>query len=118
MTRSADRCTRCRAVVRTRRDVRPRFCPQCGAEMPRRSAGAIPVAPGSHAAWVLGAMSFCVPFAGLVTGIIAIGLGLTAREHIKNSPTVMRGEGPATLGIILGSLASLLWLSTCMGGVF
>ena len=115
MAYPTNRCRNCGTHVGPRRAVHPRYCPHCGADLPESKFPEIPTAPGAHASWILGAVSFCIPFAGLATGVIAIGLGLNARERIKNSHALLRGEGPATVGIILGSLACLIWLAACLG---
>jgi Domain of unknown function (DUF4190) len=48
-------------------------------------------------------------FFGIILGPIAICLGVSAKKKIKENPQALTGEGQATAGIVMGSIAVALW---------
>jgi hypothetical protein len=112
-------CGRCRQVVRARGGAPPRFCPRCGTRLggpplevpgpevrPRRAGGAV-------AALALGLISFFLPGFGLVLGLLAVAVGISAQQRIRRSDGVYSGEGLAAAGIVLGVLGSLFQMGFC-----
>jgi Domain of unknown function (DUF4190) len=49
---------------------------------------------------------------GIILGPIAICLGVSAKNKIKENPQALTGEGQATAGIVMGSIAVALWVIT------
>jgi hypothetical protein len=62
------------------------------------------------AALVLGIVSMCVPYVGLVTGIIAIIFGVLGMKEVDRDPQNVKGKGMAIAGLVLGAVALLLYL--------
>lgn len=66
---------------------------------------------------------FIFAWVGLICGIIALILGIVAKNQISNSNGQIGGGGMATAGIVLGAVALLLWLivliacSAIIGGI-
>jgi hypothetical protein len=54
----------------------------------------------------------CVPI-----GLAAIVFGVHARSSIEQSAHELGGGGLATAGIVLGAIASALWLAVCAARV-
>lgn len=61
-------------------------------------------------ALVLGIVSLCIPYIGLVTGIIAIIFGVLAMKEVDRDPHRVKGKGMAIAGLVLGAVALLLYL--------
>lgn len=61
------------------------------------------------AALVLGISALCVPYVGIVTGIVAIVLGVLARKEIRANPG-LKGDGMALTGLILGIVGMVLYV--------
>jgi uncharacterized protein DUF4190 len=83
---------------------------------PAPRAGATP--GRATAALVLGIISIpaaLIAILGLVVGIIAIVLGATARGEIHRNGRP--GSGTATLGIVLGSIGTVLALANMVAGI-
>jgi Domain of unknown function (DUF4190) len=93
--------------TRERTEERASASPMDGHAPPTATAG---TRPGKAVtAMVLGIISvpaMIVPIAGLVLGVIAIILGLTARNHIKRHN--LQGGSQALIGVVLGSIGVLL----------
>ena len=114
-------CNRCNEVVTPRGDTTPRFCPRCG----ERLGGAPVEAPDTRladrgkitgsaiASLAFGVVALFPSVLGVLFGIIAIGLGVTARQRISKSRGTLGGEGLATAGIVLGILGVMLNLAIC-----
>jgi predicted RND superfamily exporter protein len=49
-------------------------------------------------------------FFGIILGPIAICLGVSAKNKIKQNPEALTGECQATAGIVMGSIAVALWV--------
>jgi uncharacterized Tic20 family protein len=49
-------------------------------------------------------------FFGIILGPIAICLGVSAKNKIKQNPEALTGECQATAGIVMGSIAVVLWV--------
>ena len=47
---------------------------------------------------------------GIILGPIAICLGVSARQEIRNSGGQIKGEGQATAGITCGVIAIIIWI--------
>jgi hypothetical protein len=65
-------------------------------------------APGAVASMVCGIVGFvagCVPFAGIVLGIIAIVMFSKSSKAIIASGGVLQGKGMGIAGLVLGILA-------------
>ena len=62
------------------------------------------------AALVLGIVSLCIPYVGLVTGIIAIVLGILGMKEVDREPHAVKGKGMAIAGLVLGAVALVLYL--------
>ena len=58
---------------------------------------------------ILACVSLLLPCVGVLTGIIAIVLGYIAIKDIQTKPEQFTGRGAALSGIIIGSLALLVW---------
>jgi hypothetical protein len=79
------------------------------------------------ASMVLGIVAVVFDFiflwVGLICAIIALILGIVAKNQISNSNGQIGGGGMATTGIVLGAVALLLWLivliacSAIIGGI-
>lgn len=67
------------------------------------SYGFVETAPQATAALVLGILSWFI----LITGPIALGLGIGSLRKINNEPTRYTGKGMAVAGIVLGGLTTL-----------
>jgi uncharacterized protein (DUF983 family) len=50
-----------------------------------------------------------LPLLGMVPGVLAVIFGITALRKIKRDPSLC-GKGRAWFGIIVGSLAPLIWI--------
>lgn len=63
---------------------------------------------------ILGLLMF-----GIIFGPIAIGLGVSAKNDIKQNPQEIQGKCQATAGIVCGVIAIILWaivLAIYLGG--
>ena len=47
---------------------------------------------------------------GFILGPVAIGLGVSAQQDIRNSNGHLKGEGQAVAGITCGAVALVLWI--------
>lgn len=66
--------------------------------------------PGTAtASLVLGLLSGVVPLLGLVLGIVAICLGVSADNQAKRHPMYIRKSGMSTAGQILGFVTMVFW---------
>ena len=50
-----------------------------------------------------------LPFIGLIPGVLAVVFGISALKKISRDPSLC-GKGRAWFGIILGTLAQLIWI--------
>jgi hypothetical protein len=66
--------------------------------MPRNSGKAV-------AALVLGIVSICIPLVGIVTGVIAIILGILGMKEVDRSNGMLKGKGMAIAGLVMGIIA-------------
>ncbi|MHB1262434.1 MAG: DUF4190 domain-containing protein [Thermoplasmatota archaeon] len=62
------------------------------------------------AALVLGIVSMCIPYVGIVTGIIAIILGVLGMKEVDRNPQAVKGKGMAIAGVVLGAIALALYV--------
>jgi Zn-dependent protease len=80
-------------------------------ETPPDASGGAPAAqrtPGKAiAALVCGILSLLI--AGIVFGAIAIGLGIVARQEIKQDPA-LTGDRMALAGVITGAIGAVVWV--------
>lgn len=93
------------------------FCQNCGTSAPAAAAGqpqaAVAVAaqktnPLAIGSLVCGIVGFIINPLTIVS-IVAIVLGIIARNQIKRDPSV-KGKGMATAGLILGIIGFVGWL--------
>lgn len=107
-------CPRCGHAVRPRGGVPARYCAICGFRLRplhvevQDALATRARARGAVAALVLGLLA-CIPLCGLPFGPFAIGLGLCAKERIRQSAGRLGGNGMATAGIVLGVIMTALW---------
>lgn len=66
------------------------------------------------ASLVLGIVSFFFCWAGILTGIVAIVMGIVALNQIKTDAS-QKGKGLAIAGIVCGSLGVLIWGFSIIG---
>lgn len=85
----------------------------CQQGRPSGNPGGQQPVPGATASLVLGILAIILPFAGLVTGAIAIVMGRRAR---KAAPLGTPEGGMATAGYIMGIVGVCLWalVLTCI----
>lgn len=118
-------CGRCQRFIEPRGGAAPRFCPLCGYRLGGAPAAGAYVRPRvggevpgqAIAALVLGILSLFIPMAGVLLGLLAVGLGSSARKRIRASGYPHTGSGLATAGITLGTLGAILWLLVCLGAL-
>jgi hypothetical protein len=98
----------------------PRFCAVCGQRLVRlhdevkQALASGPQTSGAAlASLVLGISSF-VPALGLFSGLVAIVLGLKARDKIDRSRGTLVGRGFAVAGITLGIVGCLISWLVCL----
>jgi hypothetical protein len=72
--------------------------------MPQRTSGK------AIAALVLGIVSMCVPYVGIVTGVIAIVFGVLGMKEVDRDPQTVKGKGMAITGLVLGAVALVLYI--------
>jgi hypothetical protein len=72
--------------------------------MPQRTSGK------AITALVLGIASLCVPYVGIVTGIIAIVFGALSIKEVNANPMQVKGKGMGIAGIVLGAIAIVLYI--------
>lgn len=110
--RNANICIRCGQAVAPR-GAPPRFCPTCGQKLPRpvrHEFAPVERPPATAvAALVLGIFGF-IPVCGGPLGVGAVVLGLSARGTIKAAGGRIGGIGIATVGMVLGLIATVFWL--------
>jgi hypothetical protein len=68
---------------------------------PRNDGKAI----GALVCGILGLVVF-----GVVLGAVAIGLGVSAQRNIRRNPLVVKGQGMATAGLVLGIVDVVVFL--------
>lgn len=134
-------CPFCLALVEPARDAAGQMvCPRCsntgqpnpgqpqppGAMMmaPTPAAQGVfpfqappPHAKGATAAMVCGIIGVVAWFAGVILGVVAVGLGIAAKRRIRRQPG-LAGGGKATAGIVLGSIAIVISIiAISLGGL-
>lgn len=86
------------------------------ADDPSQSAQAPKTNGAATASLVLGLMGFALCFP-VLSGIVAVGCGITARHQISRSEGAQRGKGLALAGIITGTLQILVGGALLVVGV-
>jgi hypothetical protein len=121
MAAEARHCGNCGTLATPRGDATPRFCPICGqplragptASERHRPIGVQPFTPGSAvASLAFGVLSF-IPMVGLLIGMLAIVIGVHAKNRIAESGGRLSGNGLATAGITLGIIGAGIWFLVC-----
>lgn len=89
-------CPNCSSPVP---DDRAAFCPRCG-----RPLSAVAAAPqaAQTSGKAIASLVCGIPFFGFFTAIAAIVLGHLAKRDIRRSGALLKGDGLATAGLILG----------------
>lgn len=130
------RCPQCNTVIEKPASGAP-VCPSCGYGAAPGARTAAPMAAPAPAAWtpasgtpafsevptgmpmqqrmsgkaiaalVLGISALCIPFVGLITGILAVVFGILAIKEVDANPQAIKGKGMAITGIVLGALGFL-----------
>jgi hypothetical protein len=113
-------CGNCGEELTPRGGLPPRFCPRCGCKLPPATGPAFSrpgvasegVSAPAIASLVLGIVGLPSP-CGVPLGLVAIFLGIYARMKIEESGGRLWGNGLAVAGIVLGVIASGMWLAVC-----
>lgn len=94
-----------------------KFCNQCGqslespitAKVPAQEVITIPVEleTSQKATWsmIIGLLSLICCCLGMISGAIAIILGILAKQDIQQNPERLTGESQANAGIIFGAIS-------------
>lgn len=72
---------------------------------------AVPTTSGvSVTAMILGICTLVIPFAGFVTGPLAVILGAYGQSEVKKSRGALKGGGMATAGLVTGIIGCVGYL--------
>ena len=113
-------CGRCGRSTTPRGGEPPRYCAVCGQRLVplhdevQRALASGPRTSGAALAALVVGISSLIPTWGLFSGLVAIILGLKARERIDHSRGTVGGRGFATAGITLGVIGGLISLLVCL----
>ncbi|MFQ5806917.1 MAG: DUF4190 domain-containing protein [Phycisphaerae bacterium] len=120
MATNERQCGNCGEPLTARGGLPPRFCPRCGRQLapapdPTVSSPVVAsegMSTPAIASLVVGIVGLPTP-CGVPLGLLAIFLGVYARMKIEESRGALSGNGLAIAGIVLGVIASGLWLAVC-----
>ncbi len=118
---NARKCARCGRTIVPRGEEPARYCAVCGyrltplhVEVDLALTGTSKTAGTAIAALIFGLLAL-IPVCGVLPGLVAIGLGISAGQRISASGGRLGGQGLAVAGIVLGVIGCLIGTLTCIG---